>query len=214
MTSDTNYRIWKSRVIALEMVTDRGYDTSQVEKYDDFTHFSEYYGDMNEDDIRTHMQLVVYRKSKPLMLEWRKTCPVSVVSEIESTMREGEIKDCILIFNTTITYRAASVIKSLRVNGVIIETFSEAELQFNVTKNEYVPKHIICSQETKNKVMKDYNITNKDLPTISINDPPIKYLGAKRGNLIKIVRKSDTTPNVKIDDQTKVLHSITYELVV
>ncbi|MDI6806269.1 MAG: DNA-directed RNA polymerase subunit H [Candidatus Aenigmarchaeota archaeon] len=53
-----------------------------------------------------------------------------------------------------------------------------------------VPKHIILNEEEKEEVMKRYRVTLKQLPRILANDPIVKLLGAKPGDVIKIIRKS------------------------
>ncbi len=62
----------------------------------------------------------------------------------------------------------------------------------DITKHEFVPKHIILSEKKKEEVLKEYKIKLKQLPRISISDPVIKILNAKIGDVIKIIRKSET----------------------
>lgn len=55
-----------------------------------------------------------------------------------------------------------------------------------------VPEHIKLDEAEKNKLLEQYNISLKQLPGILINDPSIKSLGAKAGDVILIKRKSQT----------------------
>jgi len=62
-----------------------------------------------------------------------------------------------------------------------------------ILEHELVPKHIILSPEEREEVLKKYNITKlSQFPRILKSDPVVKAIGAKKGDLIKIIRKSTT----------------------
>ena len=63
---------------------------------------------------------------------------------------------------------------------------------FNIFEHILVPKHILLSQEDTQNLLKRYNVTLNQLPKISAKDPAVKIIGAKPGDVIKIVRKSET----------------------
>ncbi|MBU2589629.1 MAG: DNA-directed RNA polymerase subunit H [Nanoarchaeota archaeon] len=64
--------------------------------------------------------------------------------------------------------------------------------EINITKHIFVPKHTKLTEEEKEKILEEYNISLSQLPKISKNDPAIKELEVKKGDLIKIERKSPT----------------------
>jgi DNA-directed RNA polymerase subunit H len=70
------------------------------------------------------------------------------------------------------------------------EKEKEEEKEFKITDHFLVPKHEVLGKKEKEKLLKDYNITEKQLPKISISDPVIKLIDAKIGDIIKITRKS------------------------
>ena len=55
-----------------------------------------------------------------------------------------------------------------------------------------MPKHILLKPEEKDQLLKRYRIKPSQLPKIYITDPVAKYLGLKRGDVVKIVRFSET----------------------
>ena len=55
-----------------------------------------------------------------------------------------------------------------------------------------IPKHIKVSDKEKQDVFATYNITFKELPKILKKDSAIKHLNVKKGDVIKIIRKSVT----------------------
>ena len=64
--------------------------------------------------------------------------------------------------------------------------------KFDITKHGLVPKHIKLSDKDKKQLLEKYNITLNELPKILANDPAIKDLGLKTGDIVKIERKSKT----------------------
>jgi len=63
---------------------------------------------------------------------------------------------------------------------------------FNIFNHTLVPKHEILSEEEAEELLKKYKIKPYHLPKIKDTDPAVKALGAKPGDIIKIIRKSPT----------------------
>ncbi|MFH0936200.1 MAG: DNA-directed RNA polymerase subunit H [Candidatus Woesearchaeota archaeon] len=63
---------------------------------------------------------------------------------------------------------------------------------YKIEDHILVPKHIKLNEEEIKKVLEFYNISIKQLPRISSKDVVIKNLNIKQGDVIKIIRKSDT----------------------
>ena len=64
--------------------------------------------------------------------------------------------------------------------------------KFKVDKHILTPKHYKLSDKEKQQLLEKYNVISKELPKILKSDSAIKELDAKRGDIIKIVRKSST----------------------
>lgn len=80
---------------------------------------------------------------------------------------------------------------SARASRSVVLTMSE-EQEINVLEHELVPKHEILSPEEAIEVLKKLGVSPKQLPWITVDDPVVKALGAKPGDIIKITRKSPT----------------------
>ena len=62
----------------------------------------------------------------------------------------------------------------------------------DILKHEMVPDHVILSKSKANKLLKDKDIHAEQLPKIKIDDPVVKEIGAKAGDILEITRKSAT----------------------
>ena len=67
-----------------------------------------------------------------------------------------------------------------------------AKKVFDVKTHVLVPEHTLLSEKEKNAVFEKYGIAFKALPKILANDPAIKQMKYKSGDVIKIVKKSPT----------------------
>lgn len=65
--------------------------------------------------------------------------------------------------------------------------------KIDITRHELVPKHVIMSKEEVDALLAKYEIKLVKLPRISIDDPVIQMLGGKINDVVRIVRKSETS---------------------
>jgi DNA-directed RNA polymerase subunit H len=76
------------------------------------------------------------------------------------------------------------VAKKTRKDEVVEET--------KVTDHVLVPKHEILSEEEKKQILSQYNATEDQFPFLFSIDPVVREIGAKPGDMVRIIRVSDT----------------------
>jgi len=65
--------------------------------------------------------------------------------------------------------------------------------KIDVLLHELVPKHLLLTKDETEELLEKYQITLLDLPQMFEKDPVAIAIGAKEGDVVKIVRDSHTT---------------------
>ena len=67
------------------------------------------------------------------------------------------------------------------------------EKDFEINQHVLVPKHTKLNEKEKEALLAKYQITLKDLPKISANDPAITHMELTSEDIVKIERPSPTS---------------------
>ncbi len=65
--------------------------------------------------------------------------------------------------------------------------------RIDVLLHKYVPKHVLLTKEESQNLLDKYQIEVNDLPQMFEKDPVAVAIGAKEGDIVKIIRDSNTT---------------------
>lgn len=114
--------------------------------------------------------------------------PIRVLTE---KMEERKLNHAILVVQQKLTAFARTAIQEMSPKFEI-EVFHESELIVNVTKHVLVPEHVPLNSEEKKSLLERYKVKENQLPRIQQQDPVARYLGLKKGQVVKIIRPSET----------------------
>ena len=108
----------------------------------------------------------------------------------ERMMGQGIMKG-ILIFKQALTPAARKVVQEMAPKYQL-ELFHEADLLVNITMHTLVPVHEVLTDDEKKTLLAKYRLKETQLPRIQPTDPVARYYGLKRGQVVKIIRPSET----------------------
>ena len=185
------FRVYKT---LNKMMEDRGYNVEDSQK--DLT-FSEW---LSKNNNRTTLNGIYYKKESDnpdavirLYFEYLEGYKISAndIGVFFTNMKDAKADTGIIIISGTLTSQAKQKMTDIN-NELQIECFSISELMVNITEHSFVPKHILLTDEEKSQLLKRYKIKESQLPKILTSDPVARYLGLRRGNVVKIIRDSET----------------------
>ena len=184
------FKVWKT---LNKMMEDRGYsknDNSNL-KYDEFIAKlnidKKMYGIFAKVDpadpdniIRTYYEYIPNPKIN-----------MENIKDFFELMKESKVNSGIILLSGKLSQQAKQKLSEINTQ-LQVEMFSLNELVVNITEHELVPKHILLTPEEKKKLLERYRIKDSQLPKILSTDPVARYLGLTRGQVVKIVRVSET----------------------
>ncbi len=68
--------------------------------------------------------------------------------------------------------------------------------EINIFENELVPKQELMTEEEKSQFLEKMNVSLKQLPRIKSADQAIKAIGGKRGDVVRITRRSQVAGEI------------------
>ena len=130
-------------------------------------------------------------KEKEKALVWcilgQATVGIAMMNTLYKILEEKGLDRAIVITEGRFTHAAKQGAKKRKVE-LLPKTFPV----FEIFDHKLVPKHEILDDEEKKKVLAKYKIRPYQMPQIKSTDPAVKAIGAKPGDMLKIIRKSAT----------------------
>jgi len=115
------------------------------------------------------------------------TIGVQYINKLKKAMKEAGIERGIIISRGRYTQAAK---QNARKKG--IELLPKTFPAFNIFEHVLVPKHEILSPEEREELLAKYRVKPYQLPKIRASDPAVKAIGAKPGDIVRIIRRSST----------------------
>mmetsp|Transcript_12622 Transcript_12622/g.21356 ORF Transcript_12622/g.21356 Transcript_12622/m.21356 type:complete len:203 (-) Transcript_12622:212-820(-) len=176
-----------------KMLDDRGYLLSTKMKEASKEQFREDFGD---EPSRAAMTIMVPKKDDPteqifVFFPDEPKVGVKTIKTYASHMKDESVQRAILVVQVNLTPHARQSLVEVQ-SRFLIEQFQEAELLVNITRHVLVPVHVLLSDDDKKILLQRYKVKETQLPRIQLSDPVARYYGVRRGQVMRIIRPSET----------------------
>jgi DNA-directed RNA polymerase subunit H len=121
------------------------------------------------------------------ILKEPKVVGVAIVRDLFREMEETNSVRGMLVGGSRFTPAAKKIALTSRIE-LIVGNYAS----FDLFEHELVPHHTIASDDEVRLVLEHYGIERNKLPRIFRDDPAVKVLGARPGQIVRIQRESPT----------------------
>lgn|GEM_PF-350329 len=77
-------------------------------------------------------------------------------------------------------------------SNLVKKQIKEKEPSYDIFKHDLVPKHVLLKPNEAKEVLERYHIKPFQIPYVKSTDPAVRAIGAKPGDIVKVIRKSAT----------------------
>lgn len=191
--SAESHRYYLSRRTTLEMLRDRGYDVPKSEINLSLDKFRAIHG--NEPDV-DRLRISASHLSDPsnkilVVFTGPGVVKVAVIRSIAAQVVNKEsLSRLILIVQNQISDKAQKAVEAFSFK---VELFHITDLLVNITKHALKPKHRVLTDEEKQRLLKKFNLEEKQLPRMLQKDAIVRYYGLEKGQVVKVTYSGEIT---------------------
>ncbi|XP_067122755.1 DNA-directed RNA polymerases I, II, and III subunit RPABC1 [Centruroides vittatus] len=192
------YKLWRIRKTIMQLCHDRGYLVTQDELDQTLDQFKLQFGDKPSErkPARADLIVLVAHNDDPtdqmfVFFPEESKIGIKVIKTYCQRMQEENISRAIIVVQQGMTPSAKQALSDMAPK-YILEYFLESELLINITEHELVPEHVVMTPEEKAELLARYKLKENQLMRIQDGDPVARYFGLKRGQVVKIIRPSET----------------------
>lgn len=188
------YKLWRIRRTVLQLCHDRGYLITQDELEETFEQFKQQHNGVVPERSELTILCTHHNNIDDKMIVFFPDEPkigVKTIQNYVAKMEADKVGKAIVVVRMGLTPSAKQAMKEIG-PIYVMEDFLESEMLINITEHELVPQHILLNAEEKEELFSRYKLKESQLMKMLATDPVARYYGYKRGQVIKIIRKSDT----------------------
>lgn len=131
-------------------------------------------------------------KEKEKALVWcvpgESTVGIASINRLQKAMKDAEMERGIVVTDGRYTHAVKQSAKKKNIE-LLPKTFPA----FDLFEHKLVPKHEILEEKEKEELLTHYRVQPYQLPQISSSDPAAKAIGAKPGDILRILRNKSPT---------------------
>lgn len=180
-----------------EMLKERQYTDlisgKYVSTYEDFVNEYVKTGTLDKEAMNFVRMNTIKRKEPcfvSVYFSMEESIGIKYIVKVSEKMVTSKISHCILVYPKNVTSSAKKYME--KSSKFKIEAFSEEGLLVNITKHKLMPLHQVLTEEEKKRFLNESRLLESQLARIQLQDPVAKYYGMKRGDIVRIIRRSDT----------------------
>lgn len=191
---DDGSKLFRIRKTVARMLHDRGYvvGTEDLEMTKD--EFKTKYGDTPTRDSMLMIAPKVDDQEEQIYVFFpdEEKVGVKTIKNFAQRMKDDNVHRAIIVVQQNLTAFARQSLLETERSKYHIEQFNEQELLVNITEHTLVPKHQVLTDAEKTTLLDRYKVKDAQLPRIQMNDPVARYYGLRRGQVVRIIRPSET----------------------
>ncbi len=115
------------------------------------------------------------------------TVGIAAMNTLYKVMKEKELERAIVVTEGRYTHAVKQGAKKKNV-----ELLPKSFPVFDIFEHALVPRHEILTAKEKEELLAHYKVQPYQMPQIESTDPAVKVIGAKTGDILRIIRKSQT----------------------
>ena len=146
---------------------------------------------LKKEELKNAIGFKVKMKDNKKALIWAVTTDgtvgVAYVTQLKKAMDDAKVERGIIVTIGKYTHTAKTRSKQ---SG--IELIPKIFPSFKIFDHDFVSKHEILTPEEREKFLEEYKVQPYQLPRIKASDPSIIAVGAKPGDVVRVIRKSPT----------------------
>ncbi|XP_016382590.1 DNA-directed RNA polymerases I, II, and III subunit RPABC1-like [Sinocyclocheilus rhinocerous] len=189
---EETYRLWKIRKTIMQLCHDRGYLVTQDELDQTLEEFRSQFGDKPSEGRprRTDLTVLVAHNDDPtdqmfVFFPEEPKVGIKTIKMYCQRMQEENITRAIIVVQMGMTPSAKQSLVDMAPKYICSSAI-------HLQDHDLVPEHIVMTKEEVTELLARYKLKESQLPRIQAGDPVARYFGLKRGQVVKIIRPSET----------------------